>query len=74
MQSVIAPIESQARPTKCGESWRRTFDSHDLVSTQLNGGHRLLLERIGIFELALRLTVIAGGLEYRSPRASVDGG
>jgi hypothetical protein len=71
LQLLVTPIEPEQGGNICSETWQRNFAGHVLVSTQHHGGPGRLLERMGIVEHSFGLTVVDGGLEYKSQRVAV---
>ena len=51
------------------EVWRRWFESHEMITTQYEGPGGALIERAGLVELRLALTVSGGALVYRQTGA-----
>lgn len=69
-----ARVRVRVTPQTGGERWRRSFDGRPFVTTQSARPGSVLAERMGPLELRLSLTVVDGGLDYRTIGAKLGWG
>lgn len=69
--SPAANVRLIVQPTADGETWRREFNGHSLLTFQSRDRQGRLLERFAGLEIRLRLTVENGGLIYHQVGAAL---
>lgn len=69
--SPAASVRLIVQPTANGETWRREFDGHPLVTFQSRDRQGRLLERFAGLEIRVRLAVENGGLVYHQVGAAL---
>jgi hypothetical protein len=67
----VANVRLVVQPTANGETWRRDFDGHSLVTFQSRDGQGRLLERFAALEFHIHLQVENGGLLYNQVGAAL---